>query len=125
MKGSKTYKILVVEDEDLNYAVIETMLDFFEDNFIPIRANHGEKAVEICKDDPDIDIVLMDLKMPVMNGFEATQLIKEFRPELAVIAQTAFATQESRSLAESTGFDGFITKPINEEALREVLQDNL
>jgi len=66
-------------------------------------------------------MVLMDIKMPVMNGFEATRLIKKQRPELPVIAQSAFTSKEEREKARDAGCDSFITKPISKSALFDLL----
>ena len=64
----------------------------------------------------------MDIKMPIMNGFEATKLIKHQRPELPVIAQSAFTSKEEREKAKDAGCDNFITKPIKKSELLEMMQ---
>ena len=69
----------------------------------------------------EIDIVLMDIKMPLMNGYEATRLIKELRPDLPVIIQTAFTSKEERENAKKAGCDGYITKPINKIELHKLM----
>jgi len=86
-----------------------------------IHAKNGEEAVAICRKNPEIDFVLMDLKMPVMDGFEAIKLIKEFRPELPIVAQTAFSSAEDKERVFAAGFNDFLSKPIGQEALREVI----
>ncbi len=85
-----------------------------------IHAKNGKETVEICKENSEIDFILMDLKMPIMNGFEATQIIREFRPDLPIIAQTVYSTREEREKAFSAGCDDFISKPIDEEILNEI-----
>ena len=120
------YTILIVEDEEVNYLYIETLLE----NETALKceifhAKNGQEAVEMCKNNPEIDFALMDLKMPVMNGFEATKLIKAFRPDLPIVAQTAYSTKEDREKAKSAGCDDFISKPISEETFNEMIKKYL
>ena len=119
------YTILIVEDEEVNYLYLETLLEMFEMNLITLHAKHGIEAVEMCKENLEIDFVLMDMKMPIMNGFEATKLIKEFRPDLPIVAQTAYSTREEKAQAISAGCDDFISKPISEEILKEIMNKYL
>jgi CheY-like chemotaxis protein len=75
------------------------------------------EAVEICRNQPDIQMVFMDIKMPFMNGLDATKKIKEINPDLPVIAQTAYAMNEDKSKAFEAGCDGYISKPIKKAEL--------
>jgi PAS domain S-box-containing protein len=86
------------------------------------QAKNGREAVELVERHPEVNLVLMDINMPVMNGFEATRAIKKLRPRLPVIAQTAFASKEDENKAFEAGCDGFITKPINKKKLVELIQ---
>jgi len=116
-------KILVAEDEEINYLYLEILLkDKINLDCIIVHAKDGEEAVSICNTQPEIDIVLMDLKMPNMNGFEALKLIKEERPKLPIIAQTAFSSAEDIEKIKAAGFDDYISKPISEEAITAVLE---
>ena len=116
-------KILVAEDEEINYLYLEILLkDKINLDCAIIHAKDGEEAVSICNSQPEIDVVLMDLKMPNMNGFEALKLIKEERPKLPIIAQTAFSSAEDIEKIKAAGFDDYISKPISEEALTAVLE---
>lgn len=103
--------ILVAEDEEVNYKFLEAVL--LKTQAQILRAKTGLEAIELCTKIPQIDIVLMDIKMPVMNGYEATAEIKKIRPELPVIAQTAFSTQEEIIKCEESGCVDYITKPID------------
>lgn len=122
LSDSRKYKILVAEDEKLNYLYIEAL---FEENtagnYTLIHAKNGKEAVDICLNNNDIDIVLMDIKMPVMNGLEATKKIKSEYPELPVIAQTAYSSQEDKELTLKNGCDDCITKPIIKKKLFELI----
>lgn len=115
------YTILIVEDEEVNYLYLDTLLENAKLNLKTLHAKHGQEAVEICKENAEIDFVLMDMKMPVMNGFEATKLIKKIRPDLPIVAQTAYSTTEEKAQALTAGCDDFISKPISEETLNELI----
>jgi len=109
LENALKFTILIVEDEEVNYLYIETLLeDEIEINCEILHAKHGQEAVEICKENSEIAFILMDLKMPIMNGFEATKLIKEFKPDLPIVAQTAYTTKEDKEKAFTAGCDDFI-----------------
>lgn len=116
----KHLSILVVEDEEINYIYIEELLSEFDVSLM--LADNGKDAVTICKNNPDIDVVLMDIKLPVLNGFEATRQIKKARPEIIIIAQTAYAMSEDKDKALQAGCDGYISKPIDAGELLYLLQ---
>jgi CheY-like chemotaxis protein len=107
--------ILIAEDIDLNYLYISELLK--PTSAMIIRAVDGKEAVDRCQEDMNIDLVLMDIYMPVMNGYEATRQIKTFRPELPIIAQTAYTRNDDRNRAKEAGCDDFISKPIEKEEL--------
>ena len=86
-----------------------------------LHAKNGEEAIKICKKNYNIDLILMDLKMPIMDGFEATKQIKKIRPNIPIVAQTAFVSAEDKEKVFSLGFDDFISKPISKEALIAVI----
>ena len=125
VKGTEKHPkhtILIVEDEEINYLYIDNLLENYQLNLKTLHAKHGKEAVDICKENNEIDLVLMDLKMPIMNGFEATKKIKEFFPDLPIVAQTAYSTREEREQAFLAGCDDFISKPISEETLNKVIR---
>ena len=111
--------ILIVEDDDLSTILLKKNLK--DENSTILCAENGWEAVELVQHHPEINLVLMDIKMSVMNGFEATRLIKELRPDLPVIIQSAFTSKEDREKARETGCDSFITKPISKSELLELL----
>ena len=106
--------ILIAEDEDSNYLLMELIL---KSSFNVIRAETGLEAVEMCRQTPGIRLVLMDIKMPKMNGFTATGEIKKFSPDLPVIALTAYAEIGMHEKCLEAGCDGYLTKPVNKELL--------
>lgn len=110
--------ILIAEDEDANYTLLHLFLRNTGSKII--RANNGKEAVEIVKSQL-VDLVLMDMKMPVMDGYEATANIKQLVPALPVIAQTAFALSSDRLKAIEAGCDNYISKPISSKNLIRII----
>ena len=119
---SNVYTILIAEDEEINYLFIEAL---FENRTAPsfklIHAKNGKEAVDFCVKNKNIDLVLMDIKMPVMGGHEATEKIKSKFPHLPVIAQTAYSTESNKALALQHGCDDFMSKPLDKERLFELV----
>ena len=116
----KAFTILVAEDDEINYLYIEEIMS--GKNIELIQAHNGKQTVETCKNNPHIDMVLMDIKMPVMNGYEATREIKKFRPDLPIIAQTAYVMTEDRKKALDAGCDEYLSKPINAHELETIIE---
>lgn len=120
------FTIIIAEDEEVNFLYIETLLDNeMEIECEILHAKNGKEAIEICKQNTNINLILMDLKMPIMNGFEATKKIKEFRPNLSIVAQTAYRSNEDKEKAFMAGCNDFISKPISEETLNEIINKYL
>lgn len=115
--------ILIVEDEEVSRFLFEKALKKTNANLIFV--NNGLEAVEIVRDNPDIDLVLMDIRLPRMDGLEATGKIKELHPELPVVIQTAYALHSAQHEALDKGCDDFITKPIKMEKLMLILRKHL
>ncbi|GEM_PF-458828 len=107
--------ILIAEDSVLNYTYLEAILQ--RTNVKLIWAKDGKEAVEICQKNEDIDIVLMDIKMPVLDGLNAIKEIKKFRKDLPIIVQTAYAMPEDRERSFAAGSDDYLTKPLNANEL--------
>lgn len=116
---SKIKNILIAEDDNINFLLFQKMMQ--NKDFQIIRAVNGQEAIDICINNSNIDLVLMDIKMPVLNGFEAIEQIRPIRPELPIIAQTAYSSSEDKIKIERAGFDDYITKPLNRERLFELI----
>ncbi len=112
--------VLVAEDDEICRQLLQNSLK--GENFTILFAGNGREALELIEQHPEIEIVLMDIKMPEMNGYDATRLIKQTHPELPVIAQTAFTSLEDRKKAREAGCEYFITKPIKKSELLEIMQ---
>ena len=108
--------ILVAEDEDYNYQYIKHILG--KQNVRLIHVTNGKQAVEVYKANPQIDLVLMDIKMPEMDGCEAAKQIKAFQPKLPIIAQSAYAMEYELERLSGSYFDEYVTKPINVNELK-------
>lgn len=102
--------ILIAEDDDLSFSLLKETLDIVKIN--TIRAINGQEAIRIVNERHDINLVLMDIRMPVMNGLDATREIKKIRTDLPVIAQSAFVNQSDIKNAYDAGCDDFIPKPV-------------
>ena len=104
-------KILVAEDNDSNFILMSYILKkYYEFD----RAKNGQEAVEMV-DKEKYDIVLMDIKMPIMDGLEATKAIKEKQPDLPIVALTANAFDSDRQLAFEAGCVDFLSKPVSSD----------
>ncbi|MBN1651576.1 MAG: response regulator [Bacteroidales bacterium] len=109
--------VLIAEDVNDNYLFLKTYLRKTKINVL--WAKDGQEAINMCKNDESIDIVLMDIRMPFVDGYEATTVIKKLRPNLPVIAQTAYALNSDYQKVYDSGCDDYITKPILGASLLE------
>lgn len=107
--NSDRLTILVAEDEEYNFLFVSEILKGYNINII--RAHNGKMALNQCTINPDIDLVLMDVSMPVMDGLEATKRIKSLIPNLPIIIQTSYSSLSDKSVAFAAGCDGFLQKP--------------
>lgn len=109
--------VLAVDDEETNNIYIEAVLRKYASKII--KADNGKVAVDLCRNNPDISIVLMDIKMPIMNGLDATREIKSFRKNLPIIAVTAYALADDEKIALEAGCDDYLAKPFTYARLIE------
>ena len=116
--------VLITEDEEVNFFYLKTLLKKTEARII--RAKNGKEAVDIIDQHRGhIDLILMDLNMPVMDGYEAMRIIKSRHPEIPIIAQTAYTLNNDRHKCLQAGFNDYISKPINRVALFRMVNENL
>jgi signal transduction histidine kinase/CheY-like chemotaxis protein len=113
--------LLIVEDDHINYKYLEILL--LRTNVTVLRALDGQQAVDLCRNHPEIDVVLMDIQLPILNGYDATKKIKAFRGDLPIIAQTANAMDDDKDKCLNAGCDDYLTKPISHEVLFNLLDD--
>ncbi len=113
-------KVLIVEDDETSEMLISIELEKFSKEILKVTT--GLDALEVCRKHPDIDLVLMDIQMPGMNGYETTRKIRDFNKEVIIIAQTAFALTGDREKAIEAGCNDYIPKPIIKEMLLELIK---
>ena len=107
--------ILVAEDDNVNYVILHNALQKTKAKII--RVKNGKEAINECKSNSNIDIVLMDIKMPIMDGIEATSQIKIINNDLPIIVQTSFTMSSEKEKSFKAGCDDYISKPVNEKEL--------
>jgi two-component system cell cycle response regulator DivK len=115
--------ILIVEDVESNYLYLNAVLSKL--NVRIEWALNGLEAVSFAKENPEIALILMDLQMPEMNGYDATREIKKIFPDMKIIAQTAFAMSDDRAKAIEAGCDDYLAKPIRSKDLLETVNKYL
>jgi len=111
----KKLKILIVEDDKASEILITRAVKPFSSEIL--KADTGIKAIETCRNNPDLDLILMDIKMPGFDGYEATRQIRKFNKNVIIIAQTAFALIGDREKALSAGCNDYLTKPTRNDLL--------
>ena len=113
-------KVLIAEDDEGSKKLINIIVNKFSQEIINVQ--NGVEAVAACHNNPDIDLILMDIQMPLMNGYEATRKIREFNNTVTIIAQTAFAMAGDKKKAIEAGCDEYISKPINIKTLGSLIE---
>lgn len=122
---ARDFKILIAEDEEINFLYIDILIKKEYPNMQVLHAKNGEEAVEFFKKNRGINLIVMDIKMPKMNGYEATDEIKKINQDIPVFALTAYSTEEDRKQAMKFGFQEFLTKPLNKKKLLSIIKDNI
>lgn len=115
--------ILVAEDDEINFKFLEAVLH--DTSAQVLHARNGHEAVELCRSINKIDLVLMDLKMPEMDGYEATRQIRQFNRKIPIILQTAFVRDEDLTNCDEIGYNDYITKPIEIKQFFEKVDEYL
>jgi len=123
MNEKRNPNILIAEDVESNYLYLKAVLSKLNANVF--WAKNGIEVLDICEKEEIMDLVLMDLQMPEMNGYEATQILKEKYPDLPVVAQTAFAMSDDREKALDAGCDDYLAKPIKSKDLLSIAEKYL
>ena len=116
---TKGLNILIAEDDEYSVIYLQTILENGSNKIITTR--NGHETVEACRKNPEIDLVLMDIQMPEINGYEATRQIRQFNKNVVIIAQTAYGLSGDREKAIDAGCNDYITKPIKKEELRKLM----
>ena len=115
-------KILIVEDDEgLEFLLTEAVKDYCNE---PLIARDGLEAVDICSKNPDLDLILMDIRLPKMDGYEATSEIRKFNQKVPIIAQSACVFFSEQEKAIEAGCNDFVSKPIDYAVLRKIIEKN-
>jgi CheY-like chemotaxis protein len=119
----KNLKILVAEDDEISYKLLSTMLQEISKEVI--HTETGVEAIKSCINNPDLDLILMDMRMPDMDGYEATRQIRKFNADIIIIAQTAYGFSSDREKAIEAGCNDYISKPIDKTLLYELIKKHV
>jgi PAS domain S-box-containing protein len=118
---NKDLNILITEDDETADIYLSIILEDIAGTILHART--GEEAIRLAKAHPELDLILMDIKMPGINGYEASRRIREFNKDVTIVAQTAYAFSGESEKALEAGCDGYISKPVQQEALLKTISD--
>lgn len=123
MKTEKKHKVLIADDDNISVLLLTNNLKKF--NLDILVARNGVEAIEVFKANQDIALIFMDIKMPNLNGYEATKQIRAINPHVKIIAETAFAMIGDEAKALEAGCNAYISKPINTEKIIRLVKQML
>ncbi|MPN06951.1 Autoinducer 2 sensor kinase/phosphatase LuxQ [bioreactor metagenome] len=112
-------KILIAEDDETAEWLLSTTLKSLSSSIL--AAKNGAEAVELCRNHPDIDLIMMDIRLPGMDGYEATRIIRTFNKKVIIFAQTAYGLSCDRNNSIGAGCNEHISKPINKNDLQKLI----
>ena len=118
-------KLAIVDDNTFLQKAIQDKLDFFDDIDLKFKANNGEDLLDKLDKNHNLDIILMDIEMPKMNGIEATQAVKNKYPQIKIIMLTVFDNDENIFKSIKAGADGYLLKEVNPEELHNAIIETL
>lgn len=121
MDQIKPLKILIAEDDETSDLLIAIMLRKYNPEIL--HAKTGIEVLEILHENPDLDMILMDIQMPDLNGYEATREIRKFNTEIVIVAQTAYAQSGEREKALDAGCNDYFSKPIEQAMLNATINE--
>lgn len=113
-------KILITEDDETTEKLIAIQIKKYSKEVLIAR--NGLEAIEICRNNPDIDLILMDVNMPEINGYEATKQIRQFNNKVIIVAQTAYTLMGDKEKSIETGFNDYIYKPFKNATFSELME---
>lgn len=116
----KIHNVLIAEDDLASEILFSIMIRIFSNKIFKVKT--GTEAVDVCRKNPEIDLILMDIKMPGMDGYEATRQIRKFNKKVVIIAQTAYAQTGDRDKALAAGCNDYISKPIKKDELLSLIK---
>jgi CheY-like chemotaxis protein len=123
IQTNRKMRVLIAEDDETSEMMITILVKKITDDILIAR--NGLEAVESFRNNQDVDLILMDMKMPIMSGSEATREIRAFNKNVIIIAQTAYALKGDREKAIEIGCNDYITKPFRIDDLHLLIQKHL
>ena len=124
LKNDQEMKLLIVEDDSINYFLLETIIKKQYKNIEIFYAKNGKEAVEFCEKE-DFIVVFMDVKMPVMDGIEATKKILKFKSYLPIVALTAFVSDDEEKKLKEAGCVEYVSKPFERKEIYRIINSYL
>jgi len=124
MKKMTEMKLLIVEDDSINYFLLETIIKKQYKDIEIYYATNGKEAVEFCEKD-DFLVVFMDIKMPIMDGIEATKKIQKLKPHLPIVGLTAFVTDDEEKKLLEAGCVEYVSKPFERKKIYRIIDSYL
>ena len=118
-KDLSNIHILIADDDEIARYYLEVLLKEYTEYIY--QAKNGQEAIEVLEKNPEIDLILMDIKMPIMNGYMATEHIRKTNKDVIIIAQTAYALKGEEEKTIATGFNGYLTKPVDVHTLMNLI----
>jgi DNA-binding NarL/FixJ family response regulator len=118
-------KIAIVDDNFFLIKAVEEKLSFFDDFSVKITADNGQSLLDKLEKNHNVDLILMDIEMPVMNGIEATQVVKQRYPQIKIIMLTVFDNDENIFKSIKAGADGYLLKEVNAKDLHQGIIETL
>ncbi len=115
------FEIILAEDENVNFLFFNIIVNKMKEDIKLLHAKNGEQAIQLAKDHPDAKIILMDIKMPIKDGYEATEEIRMFNKTVPIVALTAFSTPDEKERAMAVGCTDFQSKPITAKILTDII----
>lgn len=113
-------KVLIAEDDRASKILLREIFKYYTSTIL--TAESGEEAVDVCRQNPDVGLILMDIRMPGMNGYDASREIRNFNKDVVIIAQSAHMLSDNDNDLKISGCDGFITKPIRKAVISGLLE---
>ena len=113
-------KVMIAEDDKISEKLVEKFIGEFSTDII--KVNNGNDAIETCRNNPDINLIMMDIQMPEVDGYKATKRIREFNKDVVIIAQTAYGLVGDKEKALDAGCNDYISKPIDKEELTKLIE---
>ena len=114
--------MIIAEDDNTSEMLISIALKTLSKELIKVKT--GVNAIEAFRNNPDIDLILMDVQMPEMDGYEATREIRKINSRVVIIAQTAYALNGDREKALAAGCTDYIAKPMNPDKLKDLINNH-